>query len=149
MPFNAPVFDKQGRPHNPMVNTGAIMVSTLLINEGKTIEDLQLFYMRAASVERADIDLPLYKEESLLGQTNHALRSLMMSKDIYPKRRTFELTKKLADDGLDWYFIQCSMLSTVEGIARFGAMLANDGINPSTGERILESETVEAVVTAM
>lgn len=38
-PFNAPVFDKHGRPHNPMVNTGAIMVCTLLIHEGKTIED--------------------------------------------------------------------------------------------------------------
>ena len=38
-PFNAPIFDKLGRPHNPMVNAGAIMVSTLLVNEGKQIED--------------------------------------------------------------------------------------------------------------
>ena len=28
--FNAPVFDKQGRPHNPMVNAGAIMVCALI-----------------------------------------------------------------------------------------------------------------------
>jgi len=39
LPFNAAVFDNKGRPHNPMVNAGAIMVSTLLVNEGKTIED--------------------------------------------------------------------------------------------------------------
>lgn len=37
--FNDPVFDSKGRPHNPMVNTGAIMTCTLLVNEGKTIED--------------------------------------------------------------------------------------------------------------
>jgi glutaminase len=37
--FNEPVFDKQGRPHNPMVNAGAIMTCTLLVNEGLTIED--------------------------------------------------------------------------------------------------------------
>ena len=37
--FNAPVFDKIGRPHNPMVNAGAIMISTLLVHEGKNIED--------------------------------------------------------------------------------------------------------------
>jgi len=37
--FNAPVFDGKNRPHNPMVNAGAIMVDTLLVNEGKTIED--------------------------------------------------------------------------------------------------------------
>jgi glutaminase len=83
-PFNAPVFDKNGRPHNPMVNTGAIMVCTLLVNEGKTIEDFQNFYKRASCAERADIDLPLYKEESLTGSTNHALRSLMLANGVYP-----------------------------------------------------------------
>jgi len=34
------------------------------------------------------------------------------------------------------------MLVDVEGMARFGAMLANDGINPSTGERVVSHETV-------
>ena len=82
--FNAPVFDKLGRPHNPMVNAGAIMISTLLVHEGKTIEDFQNFYMRASNAKRADIDLPLYKEEALTGTTNHALRSLMLSKGSYP-----------------------------------------------------------------
>jgi glutaminase len=37
--FNSPVFDEEGRPHNPMVNAGAIMVCTLLVNEGKTIKE--------------------------------------------------------------------------------------------------------------
>lgn len=41
------------------------------------------------------------------------------------------------------------MLVNVEGIARFGAMLANNGINPSTGERILEPSTIKATVTLM
>lgn len=41
------------------------------------------------------------------------------------------------------------MLVDVEGMARFGAMLANNGINPSTGERIVEPETVKATVTIM
>ena len=38
--FNAPVFDRQGRPHNPMVNAGAIMICALLVKEGKTIQDI-------------------------------------------------------------------------------------------------------------
>jgi glutaminase len=41
------------------------------------------------------------------------------------------------------------MLVNVESVARFGAMLANNGINPSTGERIIEPETVKATVTLM
>lgn len=147
--FNAPVFDYKGRPHNPMVNAGAIMVSTLLVNEGVTVEDFQEFYKKASCADRADIDLPLYKEESLTGNTNHALRSLMLAKGRYPQKETFEATKKLADDGLDFYFVQCSMLVNVEGLARFGAMLANGGINPSTGERIIDTDTVKATVTLM
>lgn len=41
------------------------------------------------------------------------------------------------------------MLVNVEGISRFGAMLANNGINPSTGERIIDPETVKMTVTLM
>jgi glutaminase len=37
----------------------------------------------------------------------------------------------------------------VESLARFGAMCANNGINPSTGERILKNETVKAMITIM
>jgi len=162
------VFDKRNRPHNPMVNAGAMMVSTLLVNEGKTIEDFMDFYMRASSSTRADIDLPLYKEEALTGTTNHALRSLMLSRGIYPVKPTFEQTKQaciaafsrivcvttvtppqLADEGLDFYFIQCSMLVDVQGLARFGAMLSNGGVNPNTGERIISHATVQAAVTLM
>ncbi len=45
--FNAPVFDGKGRPHNPMVNAGAIMTAALIAREGKTIEDLMNFYSKA------------------------------------------------------------------------------------------------------
>ena len=30
--FNAPEFDEKGKPHNPMVNAGAIMVCALLVH---------------------------------------------------------------------------------------------------------------------
>jgi hypothetical protein len=29
----------------------------------------------------------------------------MLAKGVYPVKETFEVTKKLADDGLDWYFV--------------------------------------------
>jgi glutaminase len=82
--FNAPVFDEKGRPHNPMVNAGAIMVSALLVYHGKTIADLQEFYKRATNATSAEIDIPLYKEEALTGHTNHALKSLMLANNAFP-----------------------------------------------------------------
>lgn len=42
--FNAPIFDKLGRPHNPMVNAGAIMTCALIVSQGKTIFDIIEFY---------------------------------------------------------------------------------------------------------
>jgi glutaminase len=42
--FNAPMFDRFNRPHNPMVNAGAIMVASLIVNQGKTINDIIEFY---------------------------------------------------------------------------------------------------------
>ncbi len=56
---------------------------------------------------------------------------------------------QLADEGLDFYFIQCSMLVDVQGLARFGAMLANGGVNPNSGERVISHATVQAAVTLM
>jgi hypothetical protein len=41
------------------------------------------------------------------------------------------------------------MLVDVQGLARFGAMLANGGVNPNSGERILSHATVQAAVTLM
>ncbi len=102
--FNAPVFDRQGRPHNPMVNAGAIMVSSLLVHNGKTIEDLLAFYKRAASVSSAEIDIPLYKDEKLTGHTNHALKSLMLANKAFPDKGSHEGVKELADEGLEFYF---------------------------------------------
>jgi hypothetical protein len=40
----------------------------------------------------------------MTGTTNHALRSLMLANKAFPEKNTFEATKKMADDGLDWYF---------------------------------------------
>jgi glutaminase len=112
MPFNAPVFDKNGKPHNPMVNVGAILVCSLLINEGKTIEDLQAFYKRASSAKRADIDYPLFKDESLTGFTNHALRSLLLSKNAYPPQKNFEATKNSQTTALNFTSLNVLCWST-------------------------------------
>ncbi len=49
---------------------------------------------------------------------------------------------KGAKEGLDLYFQNCSMLVNVESLARFAAMLANNGVNPVSGQKILSEETV-------
>lgn len=54
--FNAPVFDKKGKPHNPCVNAGAIMVCSLIIKKGKNINDIMEFYKRATNAPVVEVD---------------------------------------------------------------------------------------------
>ena len=80
------------------------MVSALLVYHGKTIADLQEFYKRATNATTAEIDIPLYKDEALTGHTNHALKSLMLANNAFPHGENVEEIKRVADEGLDFYF---------------------------------------------
>lgn len=82
--FNAPVFDDRKRPHNPMVNAGAIMVCALLVKENKDINDLMNFYKEATNAPEVTYDHNLYEEEKATGYNNHALTSLMLAKCAFP-----------------------------------------------------------------
>ena len=50
---------------------------------------------------------------------------------------------------LDFYVKMCSLSVTAESLAGFGLLLANGGVNPSTGVRLLQAETVQVVKTIM
>lgn len=107
------------------------------------------FYRRASDQKEVVVDQELYLDEKLTGYNNHALTSLMLANNAFPQKINAEEMKKFSDESLDLYFKNCSVLVNVESLARFGAMLANNGINPSTGDRILKPHTVQATVTLM
>ena len=50
---------------------------------------------------------------------------------------------------LDYYVKMCSLSVTAESLANFGLVLACDGVNPVTGERMLKVETARIVKTIM
>ena len=50
---------------------------------------------------------------------------------------------------LDLYFRQCSVLVTARDLAVMAATLANDGVNPVTGERLLGPDAVRDVLSVM
>ena len=87
-----------------MVNAGAIMVCSLIVNQGYTIEDLMDFYKRASDQPVVEIDNELYLDEKLTGYTNHALSSLMLANNAFPVKINAEETKRFTDDSLDFYF---------------------------------------------
>lgn len=78
------MFDMDGKPHNPMVNAGAIMVCSAIIAQGKGLDDLLDFWKRASNATEAVVDAALYCDEKATGYSNHALTSLMLARGKFP-----------------------------------------------------------------
>lgn len=121
-----------GRPMNPMVNAGAIATTALL--PGRTPdEQWQLVHSglsRFAGRELA-LDEEVYRSESATNGRNRAIAQLLASYG--------------AIDGdplaaLDVYTRQCSLLVDARDLAVMSATLADGGVNPVTGERVVSAE---------
>jgi glutaminase len=52
-------------------------------------------------------------------------------------------------ESVDVYTKQCSVGVNALQLARMGATLANDGINPATGERVIKSEDIPHILSTM
>lgn len=140
--FNSTVLDKaNNRPFNPMVNAGAIAVSSLV--PGATYEarreSMRGLFTRLAGRE-ARIDETVFRSEQRTGNRNRAIAKLM--------RKTKMIGANVGEI-LDLYFSQCSVLATTRDLALMAAALANDGINPLTGETALARESVPDALTVM
>jgi glutaminase len=104
-PFNSIELQTgSNRPHNPMINAGAITVSALLHahHRGATLEHL-LDRFSAIAGRRLTIDQNVYESERRTGHRNRAIAHLLLN---------FGLVHAEAEAALDLYFKQCSILVT-------------------------------------
>lgn len=127
------------KPANPLINAGAIALAARLDGD---LED------RLGWIERW--------AEALCGRHLHTNQRVWVS-----ERRTGHRNRAIAhvlkaagllsgpvDDVLEAYFALCSLEATVEEAARFAAVLAAGGLDPS-GRRVLSPRTASAVVALM
>jgi glutaminase len=142
-PFNSPiaVVDMPTHTGNPLVNAGAIATTSLI--SGSDANDkwnkILDFYSRVAGEKLTLID-EVYKSEAATNTGNKALSMLLAKYDrIYAD--PFE--------SVDIYTKQCSVGVNVTQLARMGATLANNGINPATGEQVIKAEAIPHILSTM
>lgn len=123
---------KETKPANPFVNSGAILISSLIEEEdGRSpFEQLLLFTRKICNDPQIMLDEGIYQSELRTGEMNRSLAYYLSAKGI--------LTNDVLPS-LETYFKQCSMMVTCESLANLGAVLANDGIAPWSGERLVSS----------
>jgi glutaminase len=129
------------RPHNPMINAGAITVSALLhARYGDGAFDLILERFSAAAGRQLRIDPDVFESERRTGHRNRAIAHLLLN---------FGLVHDAAERALDVYFKQCSILVTCRDLAMMGATLANMGKHPITGAQAYEIPSVRSMLSIM
>ncbi|EOH75984.1 MULTISPECIES: glutaminase A [Enterococcus] len=129
-------------PMNPFVNAGAI-ATTSLIN-GKNAEekfDRILAFMKEICDDPAiTLNEEIYQSESRTGDINRSLAYYMKGN---------QMIEGDVPAILDTYFKQCSVNVTAVGIAKLAAVLANKGIAPWNGQRIVSEKSATIVKSIM
>lgn len=140
--FNAILLDHENnRPFNPMVNAGAIATTDLLMQgEADFDRDALLRAFSAFAGEPLTIDEAVYRSELTTGHRNRAIAYLMLGAGMLEGE---------PGETLERYFEQCSISVTCRTLSTMAAVLANDGCNPVTGERVLSEAVTQDVLTVL
>ena len=129
------------RPYNPMINSGAIAVSSF-INDKKdeTRLDRVLKMFSKYAGHNVFVDEAVFDSEKKTAHRNRSIAHLL---------RHFEIIGDDIEASLDLYFKQCSILFDTTDLAFMAATLANGGIQPKTQERVIQNEFIPDLLSLM
>ncbi|GAA4686854.1 glutaminase A [Nocardioides nanhaiensis] len=130
-----------GRPRNPMINAGAITAASLV--RGATGEERfnrVLEWYGAFAGRDLDVDEGVYGSELGTAHRNRAIAHML---------REYEILEGDPEETLAQYIRQCAIAVDTRDLALMAATLANGGVQPVTGERVLETGSVERVLSVM
>ena len=131
------------RPKNPMINAGALTVHSLLVGEdadpAARVERVRELFSRLAGRELR-IDEAVCASELETAHRNLALAHML---------RSYGILTGDVPTVVEGYTRQCSLLVTVRGLSAMAATLATGGIQPVTGEQVLDAATARQVMAVM
>jgi glutaminase len=143
LPFNSVMAVELNveRRTNPMVNSGALAMTSLApglsaAEKWRFIQDgLSRFAGRSL-----DLNDEVYASAAATNHRNHGIARLLQSYG----RLYFD-----ASETTDLYTRQCSLNVTARDLAVMGATLADGGVNPLTGERVIDADNCQLVLAVM
>jgi glutaminase len=130
-----------GHPMNPMVNAGALATTALM--PGSTAEEkwdaVRTGLSRFAGRE-LQVDEEVYSSEAA---TNHRNRAIAQLLESYGRIVTDPM------DVVDVYTKQCALLVDARDLAVMAATLADGGVNPVTGDKVVSAEVCRDTLAVM
>jgi len=149
--FNELTLNKKGLPHNPLINSGAIMTTSLIkkdVSQSERFEHIiQVWSDLCGGIYKIGFNNPVYLSEKKTADRNFAL-AYFMKETNEEKKVGFPENTNL-NETLELYFQSCSMEVTSEVLSMVAATLANGGINPFTGKKVFSPDTVKNMLSMM
>ncbi len=132
----------QHRPLNPFINSGAILLTTLLKGDTSVKRFSRVLDLARAMSNDADLTIneSVYLSEKATGARNRALAYYMASTGVIEGD---------VEDILDCYFRICSIEVDCVILAKMAYAIAQNGIVHETGERLFDERTGKIVKTIM
>jgi len=143
--FNFLELDYKNQPHNPMINAGAIVTCALVkpeLNIADRFDYVMSLYKKIAGGEFVGFNNAVFQSERVTADRNFALGYYMRENKCFPEGTDLMET-------MDLYFQLCSVEVNCESGSVMAATLANGGINPLTGERVLNPVSVRNTLSLM
>ena len=129
------------RPYNPMINSGAIAVSSLIKGSGQQDRLRRVLSMFENYVgHNLEVDEKIFTSEKNTAHRNRSIAHLL---------RHFNVIDDNLDESLDLYFKQCSIMVNNKDLSMIAATLANGGINPMTKKTAIQSKYVGDILSLM
>lgn len=142
-PFNSLVQleREEGIPRNPLINAGAHVVTDCLAAHCRNPQrDIIRFIRHIAGNQLIDYDGEVAVSERATGYRNFALANFLKS---------FGNLENDVDKVLDLYFHQCAISMSCLDLCRAASFLANNGVDPVSGERIVPKARARRINSLM
>ena len=135
-PFDAFNYSDQaltGAHINPMINTGAIALCTLIDGDSydEKFDRLLELTRQLAGNPDLSVDESVYMSEKETGNKNRALAYML---------KAYGMIHDPVEDILDCYFKACSILVDCRDLARIAYVFAHHGLNPDSGTQMFPKE---------
>lgn len=131
-----------GKPFNPMINAGAIVVTSLIAGKDPEHQWSRIldFFREMTNDQSISLNETVYRSEAETGNRNRALAWLLKDNRILEGD---------PEQHLHVYFKHCAVEVHCSHLARMGMILANDGTDPETGRNLIPRRFVQIAKTFM
>lgn len=145
-PFNSLVQLEQerGTPRNPFINAGALVITDMLLTHyaprGGTENALIKFIRKLSDNAAIGFDRAVAESEERTAHRNAAMANFMKS---------FGNLNNDVADVIEAYCRQCAIEMSCVDVARAVTFLANGGVVPRSGEKILDASSAKRINALM